>query len=221
MQTIAACRADQLSAVLAQCGLSLVLVGQDQPIPGSFWGAPEAGIIGNRVYVRADTPVHSMAHEACHLICARSRTHPPIHTDAGGSDLEECAVCVLQILLADLLPGCSRQRMMRDMDAWGYSFRLGSTQAWFEHDAADAHQWLVDRGLVIADCHRTSSLDESGQTERSGEAFMSAVHPELPQTPARWNPGTGPRDCLLSPQHQVARIHSPEPQRGAIQTTSG
>ena len=164
MQTIAGCRTDQLSDVLAQCGLSLVLVGQDQPIPGSFWGAPEAGIIGNCVYVRGDTPVHSMAHEACHLICARHRQPAPIHTDAGGSDLEECAVCVLQILLADALPGCSRHRMMRDMDAWGYSFRLGSTQAWFEHDADDAHQWLADRGLVIAYCPRTSSLDGTWQT---------------------------------------------------------
>ena len=27
------------------------------------------------------------------------------------------------------------------MDAWGYSFRLGSARAWFEHDAEDARQW--------------------------------------------------------------------------------
>lgn len=148
VQTIASCRVDRLSEALAQWGLSLVLVGQDQPIPGSFWGAPEAGIIGNRVYVRGDTPMHSMAHEACHLICARSRNDPPVHTDAGGSDLEECAVCVLQILLADTLPGCSRQRMMRDMDTWGYSFRLGSTQAWFDHDADDAHQWLTQQRII-------------------------------------------------------------------------
>jgi hypothetical protein len=39
---------------------------------------------------------------------------------------------------------------MSDMDAWGYSFRLGSTQAWFEGDAADARQWLLRRHLIDA-----------------------------------------------------------------------
>jgi hypothetical protein len=31
---------------------------------------------------------------------------------------------------------------MADMDAWGYSFRLGSTRAWFEADAEDAREFL-------------------------------------------------------------------------------
>ena len=73
-----------------------------------------------------------------------------LHTDAGGDDVEECAVCYLQILLADRLPGVGRARLMRDMDAWGYSFRLGSTAAWFEHDAEDARAWLRERGLPSA-----------------------------------------------------------------------
>jgi len=34
------------------------------------------------------------------------------------------------------------------MDAWGYSFRLGSTRTWFEGDAADARQWLRDHGVI-------------------------------------------------------------------------
>jgi hypothetical protein len=37
---------------------------------------------------------------------------------------------------------------MPDMDAWGYTFRLGSTRAWFEHDAADARTWLITHGLL-------------------------------------------------------------------------
>jgi len=37
---------------------------------------------------------------------------------------------------------------MQDMDAWGYSFRLGSTRTWFERDAEDASQWLLAHGLV-------------------------------------------------------------------------
>jgi hypothetical protein len=35
-----------------------------------------------------------------------------------------------------------------DMDAWGYSFRLGSTQAWFEGDAEDARRWLREQGVI-------------------------------------------------------------------------
>jgi hypothetical protein len=40
---------------------------------------------------------------------------------------------------------------MADMDAWGYSFRLGSTRAWFEGDAEDAREWLEQRGLLRHD----------------------------------------------------------------------
>ena len=48
--------------------------------------------------------------------------------DAGGDDAEENAVCYLQILWADALPGFGRERMFLDMDAWGYTFRLGSAR---------------------------------------------------------------------------------------------
>ena len=73
--------------------------------------------------------------------------------DAGGDDEEECAVCYLQILLADELPMLGRDRMFEDMDAWGYTFRLGSSRAWFEQDAADACAWLRGHG-VVDDHHR-------------------------------------------------------------------
>ena len=69
----------------------------------------------------------------------------------GGDDLEEAAVCYLQILLADYLTGVGRARLMRDMDAWGYSFRLGSSARWFEEDAADAKAWLRSEGLIRPD----------------------------------------------------------------------
>jgi hypothetical protein len=71
--------------------------------------------------------------------------------DAGGDDDEESAVCYLQVLLADELPGVGRARLMQDMDAWGYSFRLGSTRAWFEADAVDARQWLHRCGIITAE----------------------------------------------------------------------
>jgi len=71
-----------------------------------------------------------------------------LHTNAGGNSDEENAVCYLQILLSDALPDMGRQKVFADMDAWGYSFRLGSAKAWFEGDADDARQWLQSRGLL-------------------------------------------------------------------------
>jgi len=51
-------------------------------------------------------------------------------------------------VLADHVPELGRERMMRDMDTWGYSFRLGSTRAWFEGDAQDAREWLLRHGVL-------------------------------------------------------------------------
>jgi len=139
-------------------------VDSDEPIPGSYWGEPEAGLLGSTVVIRTDTPVHSALHEACHSICMGSERRTHLHTDAGGDDLEECAVCCLQILLADELPGVGRERLMDDMDAWGYSFRLGSTRAWWEQEAGEAREWLEVHGL----------LDETGRPRRP---FAVPGHP--------------------------------------------
>ena len=135
------------AALLARFALELERVDDGEAIPGSFWGDAEAGLIGSTVYVRGDTPVHSLLHEACHLIVLPPERRAAVHTDATDSDQEEDATCYLQIVLADALPGVGRDRLMQDMDAWGYSFRLGSTRAWFEHDAEDARAWLAERGL--------------------------------------------------------------------------
>ncbi len=134
--------------LLAHFGLELVPVDDGAAIPGSYWGECEAGVIGCRVYARADTPVHSLLHEACHLIVLPPERRARVHTDATDSIEEEDATCYLQIVLAEALPGVGRERLMRDMDAWGYSFRLGSTQAWFEQDAENARLWLQARGLL-------------------------------------------------------------------------
>lgn len=141
------------AALLARMGLVLVVLDGAADIPGSHWGAPEAGLVGTRVYARPDTPVHSLLHEAAHAVCMDASRRAALHTDAGGDDLEECAVCYLQVLLADHLPGVTRERLLADMDAWGYSFRLGSAAAWFAHDAADARAWLAARGLLPGGCH--------------------------------------------------------------------
>lgn len=150
MQRVDDAAGAELRELLARFGLELELVAQGQEIPASFWGAPEAGIAGRRVYARTDTPVHSVLHETAHVICMTAERRAVLERDAGGDDLEEAAVCYLQIVLAGYLPGVGADRLMRDMDAWGYSFRLGSTARWFETDSADARAWLEAAGLVSA-----------------------------------------------------------------------
>jgi hypothetical protein len=141
---------DSLQTLLARYELKLVTV-DDADIPGSFWGDEEAGLIENRVYARPDTPIHSILHEGCHYMCMDAERRAALHTDAAGDYDEENGVCYLQILLADEIPEMGRQRMFDDMDAWGYSFRLGSAKAWFEQDADDARIWLQQHGLLDID----------------------------------------------------------------------
>ena len=140
--------AGALAGVLRPYGLALEYVAPTATIPGSYWGDSEAGLIGHRLLVRDDTPVHSALHEACHFICADVSRRTSIDTDAGGDDLEECAVCYLSIVLAETLPAFGRTRMLADMDAWGYSFRLGTARDWFAADAVDARDWLIAQGVI-------------------------------------------------------------------------
>ena len=137
-----------LAALLGRYGLALERLAPAVSIPGSYWGECEAGLRAERLYARPDTPVHSILHEACHFICMSPARRAALDTDAGGDDAEESAVCYLQVLLADALPGVGRDRLFEDMDAWGYSFRLGSARAWFERDAEDARRWLQQHGLT-------------------------------------------------------------------------
>lgn len=137
-------------SLLARYGLDLALLPPAAPIPGSWWGGREAGLRGATLYARPDTPLHSVLHESCHYVCMSPARRAALDTDAGGGYDEESAVCYLQVLLADELPGFGRARMFADMDAWGYSFRLGAARAWFEQDAEDARDWLEARGLVDA-----------------------------------------------------------------------
>jgi len=148
----------ELALVLHQYGLALALVAPEEDIPGSYWGDSEAGLKADQLYVRLDTPLHSALHEASHYICMTPERRAGLDTHAGGDDPEESAVCYLQILLADALPAVGRDRLMQDMDEWGYSFRLGSTRAWFEGDAADARAWLHRHGITRADDSLTGEL---------------------------------------------------------------
>ena len=139
-----------LALLLARYGLTLTLVGCADAIPGSYWGDSEAGLRGDCLYARLDTPLHSVLHEAGHYVCMTPERRAGLDRDAGGDDLEEAAVCYLQLLFADELPRVGRERLFTDMDAWGYSFRLGGTRAWFEQDAEDAREWLCRHGIIDA-----------------------------------------------------------------------
>jgi len=138
-----------LQSLLSHYGMALKIIADDKPIPGSFWQPPEAGLIGNNLYIRNDTPVHSALHETCHYICMDRERRKILDTDAGGrTAIEEDSVCFLQILLSDFIPEMKQSRMLSDMDAWGYSFRLGSAKAWFEEDAEDAQSWLQQHHVI-------------------------------------------------------------------------
>jgi hypothetical protein len=143
------CDRGALRDLLARFGLRIREAADGRAIPGSYWGDEEAGLEAGTLWLRGDTPLHSALHEACHFICMDAERRGGLDTDAGGGYDEENAVCYLQILLADRLPDYGGERMMADMDAWGYSFRLGSARAWFERDAGDARAWLQKHGLIL------------------------------------------------------------------------
>lgn len=99
VQLLADIDCQALADLLRAYGLEMDMLAADADIPGSYWGAPEAGLIGNRLYVRPDTPVHSALHEGGHWICMDNERRHSVHTDAKGSVMEECAVNYLQILV--------------------------------------------------------------------------------------------------------------------------
>lgn len=137
-----------VARLLARFGLELRMVPHGEDIPGSYWGDSEAGLKGSTLFARHDTPLHSVLHEASHFICMTPERRAGLDTNAGGDDAEECGVCYLQLLLSRELPQSGLARACADMDEWGYSFRLGSTRAWFEQDAEDARLWLLAAGIV-------------------------------------------------------------------------
>lgn len=147
-----------LVALLAGYGLELRVMARDAELPGSYWGDSEAGLVDRALYARPDTPVHSVLHEAGHFICMTGERRAGLHRDAGGDDAEECAVCLLQLLLAAELPAVGETRLMTDMDAWGYSFRLGSAAAWLREESGEARLWLQQTGIIDGAGRLTAQL---------------------------------------------------------------
>ncbi|HEY6453267.1 MAG TPA: hypothetical protein VIX87_11785 [Steroidobacteraceae bacterium] len=148
----------RLVRLLAGYGLDLRVLAAGVAIDASYWGESEAGLRGDTLFARHDTPLHSILHETAHYVCMTPERRAGLERDAGGDDAEESAVCYLQLLLAEILPGVGRGSLCADMDAWGYSFRLGSSRAWFEQDAQDARGWLLERGIIDADSVPTGAL---------------------------------------------------------------
>ena len=74
-----------LRSVLSLYGIKLIEVAVNLPIPYSFWGTPEAGRIKNKLYVRGDTPIHSILHETCHFVCMSKKQRNLDIFDAKGS----------------------------------------------------------------------------------------------------------------------------------------
>ena len=150
----------KLATLLGRYGIEIVSIADDKAIPGSFFGEREAGLSGHQLYLRSDTPVHSALHEAGHYICMDPQRRAKLDTDAEGDYDEENGVCFLQILLAGFIDKLGRAKMLRDMDRWGYTFRLGSAKAWFEQDADDARDWLLAYGII------DSSLEPTWQVRQ-------------------------------------------------------
>ena len=142
------CEKKDLRYLVNKFNFNLEIIINSQEIPASYWGDPEAGLIGKTIFVKSITPLHSFLHEFSHLVCMPEELRLQLNKDAKSDNAEESAVCYLQILLADSLQNIERSLLMKDMDDWGYSFRLGSTEEWFKNDANDSLEWLKRKKIL-------------------------------------------------------------------------
>lgn len=52
----------ELTELLTAYQIELCLTPDDEPVLGSFWGDEEAGLIGERLNLNTNTPIHSISH---------------------------------------------------------------------------------------------------------------------------------------------------------------
>jgi hypothetical protein len=76
-----------------------------------------AGLVGDVLHATPETPLHSVLHETEHWICLGPDRRVRLHADAGGNAQEESAVCSLQVLLADAVPGLGRERQASSLSS--------------------------------------------------------------------------------------------------------
>ena len=155
----------EVEPLLARFQLGLRRVAAQATIPGSYWGDSEAGLIADHLYARSDTPLHSIVHETAHFVCMTPERRRRLFKDAGGDDTEENAVCYLQVLMATELSCISRPRLFQDMDTWGYSFRLGSTERWF-HASGCQRFMIVERHTVTNEIRTVRTPKSSSEADR-------------------------------------------------------
>ncbi len=91
----------ELTQLLSRYQLTILQLDEAEAIPGSFWGDDEAGLIKNRLYLRADTAIHSILHEASHYICMDEQRRQRLHTDAGSDDAEDARNCLIENNIID------------------------------------------------------------------------------------------------------------------------
>ena len=73
-------------ALARRYGIQLRFLAPGEPVPGSYWGESEAGLRGDELFVRADTPLHSLLHELSHYVCMSGARRSSLDRDAGGDD---------------------------------------------------------------------------------------------------------------------------------------
>jgi hypothetical protein len=149
---------DALEPILMAYSMRIIELSENQHIPYSFWGESEAGRLRDTLYVRGDTPLHSVLHELCHYICMPNTERAKDLVDAAGSAAEENACCFFQIVLAGFIDSYDQSRLLQDMDTWGYSFRLGSAIRWYTEDAEDTRQWLIEQQVLLPNNQPTWQL---------------------------------------------------------------
>ena len=125
--------------------------------------------------------MHSILHEASHYICMTPERRAGLDRDAGGDDLEESAVCYLQVLLADTPRGRRPRAAVRGHGCVGLQLRLGSTRAWFEDDADDARLWLVKEGVITS--HGSTDRRARGTRSRRATRSRSSAQPRTARLP--------------------------------------
>ena len=88
-------RMETLMALLGRYGLRVARVPSQGEIPGSYWGDSEAGLVGDGLFVRDDTPVHSACTKLVTTSAWDAGRRARLHTDAGGDRIEKngFAIC--------------------------------------------------------------------------------------------------------------------------------
>jgi len=92
---------DSLRTLFAPHGLDIKLVADGVDIPGSHWGDEEAGLITNTLFARADTPIHSVLHEACHWL---------LMSEPGSRLMQKTLCSICKPIVQDLHSDCSFNR---------------------------------------------------------------------------------------------------------------